>query len=147
APGVQHDLDQVMSMRGALVHGTYAVGRTGQFTYGLRWCPASIDRVAPYGGQEWSGDLHDAARRWINLPAACDARHPAEIVNLNHGSRCQRRGIHQTQVNMPVDDAGHDRAGKLRDSSPLRSFTSQGDRPQLMINQLDDCRSESTADP
>src|SRR4029453_884236 len=53
----------------------------------------------------------------------------------------------QTQVNMPVDDAGHDRAGKLRDSSPLRSFTSQGDRPQLMINQLDDCRSESTADP
>jgi hypothetical protein len=74
-------------------------------------------------------------------------RHPAEIVNLNHGGRCQRGDIHQTQVNMPVDDAGHDRAGKLRDSRPLRSLASQGDRPQLMINQLDDCRPESMADP
>jgi hypothetical protein len=147
AAAVQYDLDQVVPMRGALVHGAYAVGRTCQFTYRLRWRPGPIGWVAAYGGQERSGDLHDAARRWIDLPAARDARHPAEIVHLDHGSCCQRGGIHQTQVNMSVDDAGHDRAGKLRDSSPPRSLASQGDRPQLMINQLDDCRSESMADP
>ena len=147
AAAVQYYLDQVVPVRGALVHGAYAVGRTCQFTYRLRWSPGPIGRVAAYGGQERSGDLHDAARRWIDLPAACDARHPAQVVDLDHRGVRQCGGIHQTEVDMPVDDAGHERARKLRHPSPLHSRTPECDRPQLIVNLLEESRPESMADP
>jgi hypothetical protein len=50
ASTVEYDLDQVVPMRGPLVHGAYAVGRACQFTYGLRWRPGTISGIAAYGG-------------------------------------------------------------------------------------------------
>jgi hypothetical protein len=144
---VQYQFDQVVSMRGGLVDRTYAVRRSCQFTHRSRWSPGPIGRVPAWRGQERSGDPDHATRGRIDLPAACNARHPAQVVDLDHRGVRQCGGINQTEVDMPVDDAGHERARKLRHRSPLYSRTPECDRPQLIVNLLQESRSESMADP
>jgi hypothetical protein len=68
-------------------------------------------------------------------------------VDLNHCAACQCGGIDQTQMDMPIDDAGHDRPWKLRYPSPLHRRVAERDRPQLAVNLFEDSRSESMADP
>ncbi len=48
---------------------------------------------------------------------------------------------------MPVDEARHQRARKPRYTGPPHSRTPECDRPQLIVNLLEESRSESTADP
>jgi hypothetical protein len=144
---VQHQFDQVMSVHGGLVYRAYAVRRPRQLTHRPRWSPGPIGRVAADGGQERSGDPDQTTRGWIDLPAACDARHPAQVVDLNHCGVRQYGAVHQTKVDMPVDQARHERARKLRYPSPLHSGMTQADRPQLIVDLLEESRSESLADP
>jgi hypothetical protein len=48
---------------------------------------------------------------------------------------------------MPVDDAGHERTSQPRYPSPLHRHKTEPDRPQLIVNLLEERRSESLADP
>ena len=144
---VQHQFDQVVSMRGSLVDRAYAVRRPGQFTDRPQWSPGPIGRVSADGGQERSGNPDQTTRGWIDLPAACDARHPAKVVDLNYCRVRQGGAVHQTKVDMPVDHARHERTRKLRCPSPLHSRATEPHRPQLIVDLLEESRSESLADP
>jgi hypothetical protein len=147
ATAVQHQFDQVVSMRGGLIDRAYAVLRPRQHTHRPQWSPGPIGRVPADGGKERSGDPDQAPRRWIDLPAACDARHPAQVMDLNHCGVRQCGAVHQTKVDMPVDHTRHERTRKLRYPRPLHSRKTEPDRPQLIVNLLDESRSESLADP
>jgi hypothetical protein len=144
---VQHQFDQVVSMRGSLVDRAYAVRRPCQFTDRPHWSPGPIGRVSADGGQEGSGDPDQTTRGWIDLPAACDARHPAQVVNLDYCSVRQCGAVHQTKVDMSVDHARYERTSKLRYPSPLHGRTTEPDWPQLIVNLLKESRPESLADP
>jgi hypothetical protein len=144
---VQHQFDQVVSMRDGLFHRADAFRWSCQFMHRSRWSPGPIDRVPAYGGQERSSDPDQPARGWIDLPGTGDAWHPAQVVHLDHCGVCQCGGIYQTKVDMRVDDAGQERARKLRHMSPLHSSAPERDRPQLIVNLLQKSRSESLADP
>jgi hypothetical protein len=147
ATAVQHQFDQVVSMRGGIVDRAYAVRRARQFTHRPRWSPGPVGRVPADGGQERSGDPDRTTRRRIDLPATCDARHPTQVVNLNHCGVRQCGAVHETEVDMPVDYAGHERTRELRYPRPLHCRKTEPDRPQLIVDMLDESRSESLADP
>jgi hypothetical protein len=147
ATAVQHEFDQVVSMRRGLVDRAYAVRRPRQFAHRPQWSPSPIGRVPADGGQERSGDPDRTTSRWIDLPAACDARHPAQVVDLNYCRVRQCGAVHQTQVDMPVDHARHERTRKLPYPRTLHRRKTEPDRPQLLVNLLDESRSESLADP
>ena len=83
----------------------------------------------------------------MDLPAPGDARHPAEVVHLNHGGIRECSGIDQTKVDMPVGNPRHDRSGQPWHTALLNSHPSERDRPQLAVVLLEDRRSESMADP
>jgi hypothetical protein len=68
-------------------------------------------------------------------------------VDLDHRGVRQCGGVHQTEVDMPVDEARHECARKLRHTSPLHSRMPECDRPQLIVNLLEQSRSQSMADP
>jgi hypothetical protein len=144
---VQHNFDEVVPMSGGLLDRAYAVGRSRQFTHRPRGSPGPIGRVPADRGEKRSSDLDQATRGWIDLPAACNVRHPTQVVDLDHRAVRQCGGLHQTEVDMPVDEAGHDRARKSRHISPLRSRAPESDRPQLTANLLEHSRSESMTDP
>jgi hypothetical protein len=144
---VQHQFDQVVSMRGGIVDRAYAVRRPCQFTHRPQGSPGPIGRVPADGGQERSCDPDQTTRRRIDLPAACDARHPTKVVNLNHCGVRQCGAVDETEVDMPVEHAGHERTRKLRYHRPLHSRKTEPDRPQLIVDLLDESRSESPADP
>jgi hypothetical protein len=48
---------------------------------------------------------------------------------------------------MPVDEAGHERARKLRHPSPLHSGAPEPNGSQFVVNLLENSWSESLADP
>jgi hypothetical protein len=144
---VQHQLDQIVSMRGGLLHRAYAFCWSCQFTHRSRWSPGTIDRVPAYGGQERSSDLDLATWGWTALPGTRDAWHPAQVVHLDHGGVRQCGGIHQTKVDMPVDDARQERARKMWDTSLLHSRTPKGDWSQLIVNLLQQSRSQTLPNP
>ena len=48
---------------------------------------------------------------------------------------------------MPVGNARHDRSGQPWHTRLLHSHPPERDRPQLAVALLEDCRSESMADP
>ena len=54
-------------------------------------------------------------------------------MNLNHRGARQCSGINQAKVDMPVNEAGHERARKLRHTSPLHSRAPERYRPQLTV--------------
>ena len=62
---VKHHFDQVVTMTGSLVDRAYAVGRSCQFAYGLRWSPCPIGRVPADHSEEWSG------HPWVDRPSSC----------------------------------------------------------------------------
>jgi len=144
---VQHDLDQVVSMRGSLVNRAYAVGRSRKLTHSFRRGPCPVGGVSTNGGQKRSSDLDQTTSRRIDLPAASDTRHPTQVVDLNDCRVGQCGGIHQSEVDMPVNHAGHDRAWKpWHAGTPYRGCP-EGDRAQSTIDLLEDRRPEPTADP
>ncbi len=147
ATAVQYHLDQVMTMRGGLVDRACTIRGSCQLAHRSRRSPGSPRRVSTNRGQECSSDLDQATRRRIDLPAPGDARHPAEVVHLNHGGIRECSGIDQTKVDMPVGNARHDRSGQPWHTRLLNSHPSERDRPQLAAALLEDRRSESMADP
>jgi hypothetical protein len=144
---VQHEFDHVVPMCDGIIDRAYAVHRSSQFTHRVRRSPNPIGGVPTWGRQKRSSDPNEATGRWIELPAACNARHPAKIVYLNDRGVCQSGGIDQPEVDMTVDKTGHHCAGKLRYAGPLHSRSAESHRAQFAVYLLQDCRSESMADP
>jgi hypothetical protein len=68
-------------------------------------------------------------------------------VYLNDRGVRQSGGIDEPEVDMPVDKAGHHSARKLRYAGPLHSRSAACHRTQFAVGLLQDCRSESMADP
>jgi hypothetical protein len=134
-------------MCGGIIDRAYAVRRPGQLTHRARRSPKPIGGVSTYGRQKRSSDPDAATSRQIELPAACDARDPAKIVYLNDRRVRQRGGIDQPEVDMSVDNPGHHCTRKLRYVGLLHSRTPEGHRAQFTVDLLQDCRSESMADP
>jgi hypothetical protein len=83
----------------------------------------------------------------MDLPAACNARDPPKIVYLNNRGIGQCGGIDQPKVDVPLDKTGHHCTRKLRYARLLHRRAPEGHRTQLTVNLLQDCRSESMADP
>ena len=68
-------------------------------------------------------------------------------MNLDDSGFGQCGGSYQTKMDMPVDDARHDRPRKPRYSRPLNGGKAGFDRPQQTGHFLDDRWSVAMTDP
>ena len=91
--------------------------------------------------------MYDSASLLVYIPVTRYPRYPPVVVNLNDGGSGQGGGSDQTKVDMPVDEARHDRPRKPRHSRPLDSGKARFDRPQLTGNLLQDRWSVAMTDP
>lgn len=144
---MQHELDQIVPMCSGLIDRAYAVRRSRQLPYRSRRCPGPAGRVPAYTRQELPSDLDHSTRWWIELPVACDARHPTQVMYFNHRRIGQSSRIHQTKVDVAVDETWHHRTRKPRHAGPLDRCKPLCHRAEFTVYLLEHSRSKAMAHP